>query len=1838
MSCFRDTRKRIRKEPSRLRESRIQCPNRLALTGVGHAMKNPRDFAAVPARGGQIFSKLTIGVLILYGVLGGGALVTQGQSLSLVWSDEFNGASIDLTKWTFDIGNGAQAGNPGWGNDELEYYTSNSANAYVTNGFLHIHAQLQVTNTPEGTFNYTSARMKTQGLFWKKYGRIEWRAQLPKGTGFWPALWSLGTNFDSIGWPGCGEIDVVENNGANITFEQGSIHSGTDATKIYNFTGGDSVTNFHVYDLDWMTNSTGGVSITWSVDGTAYETQTNWGSSTGMQYPFPFNQPFFFLMNVAVGGDYLGNPSTNAINPSMPGEMVVDYIRVSDYITVSIGVQANPSNGGTVSGGGVYYAGTNVTICASPIASCYSFTSWTLNGSVVSTLPCYTFAAASNETLVANFTPLAYYTITTSSSLADGGSTSGGGTVPCGSNVTVCATANPCYSFTSWTLNGNVISTVPCYTFAADGDETLVANFVPTSSYTITTSSSPAGGGSTSGGGTVPCGSNVMVCATANPCYSFANWSDQYSNVVSVSACYTFTPNGNANLSANFVPIPLTVTTNSSPVGAGSISGGGAVVCGSNVTLCASPTPCYSFVNWTVNGNVVGMSACYNFTATSNEVVVANFAAISYGGSTAGNLTTLHSFNYADGSSPLAGLFLGSDSNFYGTTYSGGSAGSGTVFRITSGGSLTSLHSFTGTDGGFPFGALVQAGDGDFYGTTAFGGTSGYGTLFRMTPGGSLTNLHTFGYSDGAYPLGALAVGSDSNLYGTTEVGGPNYNGTVFRITTAGNVTVLHSFSYYDGAIPVSGLVLGNDGDFYGTTYLGGTGGSGTVFRISSTGNIATLHAFSGPDGANPFASLIQGSDGNFYGMTSSGGAYGYGTVFRISPNGSLTNLWSFSGCSDGGNPMGALLEASDASLYGTTSGSVSGSSQYGTVFRLDPSGHFTNLWAFSNGVDGTAPYATLVQGNDRALFGTTVGGGQYGDGTAFRIAAGLCASTLTPGSADFIPAGGSGSVMVTATSTDCVWTATSNIGFITITSGNGGTGNGTVSYTVSANTDTNNFGRTGSMAVAGLTFTVTQASLGCSFTLDPTNASFNATGGSGAVTVNVSGSNCAWTATSNSDFITITSGSSGGGNGTVIYTVAANTNSFPLTGTMTIAGQTFRVTQGGFGCSAVLTVNASPAGGGTVSSGGTVACGSNVMVCAMANACYSFVNWTVDGNVVGASACSAIAVASNETLMANFAPISSTTITTASSPPAGGSTSGGGTMACGSNVTVCATANACYNFVNWTLNGNAVSASPCYTFAAPSNETLVANFSPSLTNYTITTSGSPAAGGYAVGGGVVPCGSTVTVCAVVSPCYSFVSWTDQNSNVVSTSECYSFAAVGNQRLVVNFAPIGGGPISGSLTSLWSFSNAGDGANPEASLVQGRDGNFYGTTYGSGSGPSGYGTVFRIGPNGVPTTLWSFTNGLDGAYPGAGLVQGSDGSFYGTTFGSESGPSGNGTVFRISSSGNLTSLWSFANGNDGANPYAPLVQGSDGNFYGTTYGSGSGPSGNGDVFRITPSGSLSNLHSFVGSDGANPVSGLAQGSDGKFYGTTSAGANGYGTVFRISPAGNLTTLWSFTNGLDGANSYATLVPGTDGNFYGTTSSGGANGVGTIFRIGSSGILTSLWSFTGCGDGAYPIGGLVLGSDGNFYGTTSGAGTGPSGFGTLFQISPSGGLTTRHSFGGGDGATPYASLVQGSDGSFYGITYQGGTNSYGNVFRIYVPLNPPANQISAVQVEGSNLVFSIPSVAGETYQLQYSSSLSLSNWFNIGGASVTNSIGGLLSLTNFGGATQPQGFYRFDITP
>jgi len=448
-----------------------------------------------------------------------------------------------------------------------------------------------------------------------------------------------------------------------------------------------------------------------------------------------------------------------------------------------------------------------------------------------------------------------------------------------------------------------------------------------------------------------------------------------------------------------------------------------------------------------------------------------------------------------------------------------------------------------------------------------------------------------------------------------------------------------------------------------------------------------------------------------------------------------------------------------------------------------------------------------------------------------------------------------------------------------------------------------------------------------------------------------------------------------------------------------------------------------------------------------------------------------------------------------------------------------------------------------------------------------------------------------------------------------------------------------------TVTNLHSFgSTASDGENPYAGLVPDSNGNFYGTTISGGTNNNG--TVFRVSPGGSYTNFYIFAGfPNDGSAPYARLVWGNDGNFYGTTY--QGGTNNDGTVFRISPSGSYTNLYFFGSYHfDGVNPSGGLVLGGDGNFYGTT--SLGGTNNAGTVFRISPGGNYTSLHSFAGhpADGEQPIAGLVQGNDGNLYGTTYfGGTNDDGTVFRISLDGSHTNLHFFAGHLgDGANPYAGLVLGSDGNFYGTTVSGGTHNMGTVFKIGASGSYTVLYNFGGFfTDGANPSAALVQGSDGNFYGTTDSGGTNINGFGTVFQISPGGSYTNIYSFNGhpNDGDGPFGALVQGSDGNFYGTTTGGGTNDSGAVFKLTVPLGPPPypiNQITGVRLSGTNIVFEIPSIAWETYQLQFSSSMNPTNWVNVPGVSVTNSIGAILTVTNFGGAVGPQGFYRFDITP
>jgi uncharacterized repeat protein (TIGR03803 family) len=280
-----------------------------------------------------------------------------------------------------------------------------------------------------------------------------------------------------------------------------------------------------------------------------------------------------------------------------------------------------------------------------------------------------------------------------------------------------------------------------------------------------------------------------------------------------------------------------------------------------------------------------------------------------------------------DGFYPYSGLTLGTDGNFYGTTFAGGSTGAGTVFKVTASGKITVLHSISGCpEGDYIYAPPVEGLDGNFYGTASDGGCEVFGTVYKITPSGKLTVIYTFpGTSGLAYPQ-AIALGTDGNFYGTTLAAKGGY-GAVFKITTRGKLTVLHTFTDF-GQDPKGMIIQANDGNFYGTTEGGGVNGFGAIYKMTPAGALTILHSFSETDGLglHPLAGLVQATDGKFYGATGSNTSSG--VLFQITSTGKykvLLNLTNTTGKYPGANPQVALFQHTNGTLYGDTYGGGSG-------------------------------------------------------------------------------------------------------------------------------------------------------------------------------------------------------------------------------------------------------------------------------------------------------------------------------------------------------------------------------------------------------------------------------------------------------------------------------------------------------------------------------------------------------------------------------------------------------------------------------------------------------------------------------------------------------------------------------------------------------------------------------------------------------------------------------------------------------------------------------------------------------------------------------------------------
>jgi uncharacterized repeat protein (TIGR03803 family) len=369
-----------------------------------------------------------------------------------------------------------------------------------------------------------------------------------------------------------------------------------------------------------------------------------------------------------------------------------------------------------------------------------------------------------------------------------------------------------------------------------------------------------------------------------------------------------------------------------------------------------------------------------------------------------------------------------------------------------------------------------------------------------------------------------------------------------------------------------------------------------------------------------------------------------------------------------------------------------------------------------------------------------------------------------------------------------------------------------------------------------------------------------------------------------------------------------------------------------------------------------------------------------------------------------------------------------------------------------------------------------------------------------------------------------------------------------------------------TFTTLYNFSFGSDGGAPFAGVVQDAAGSLYGTTGGGGDlncggSGNGCGVVYKLDSAGTETVLHSFS-GPDGEYPYTPLVRDKAGNIYGTTWGG--GSSGNGTVFKIDTGGRETVLHSFTGGSDGCNPLQGLLLGQSGTVFGTTYMCGS--SGYGTIFKVDSAGHFTLLHSFAGgsSDGWYPAFGhLTRDKSGSLYGLTEyGGARGDGALYKLSKSGTLTLLYSFRGGSDGCNPYGTVVQDNAGNLYGTTEFCGSNSdYGTVWKVSKEGKETILHRFTGTSDGCYPYAGLARDAKGNLYGVAYGCGAGKSeNWGALYELSARGRFTLLYSFGtGSDGVWPVGEVLRTTNGTLFGTTAYGGTYGlYGGTVWSYVP--------------------------------------------------------------------------------
>ena len=1218
------------------------------------------------------------------------------------------------------------------------------------------------------------------------------------------------------------------------------------------------------------------------------------------------------------------------------------------------------------------------------------------------------------------------------------------------------------------------------------------------------------------------------------------------------------------------------------------------------------------------------------------------------------NLTGIVSTAY--GSNVQAAMIQGLDGNFYGACGSGGAAAFGTIFKMTPAGAFTTLVSFTGTTGAAlgsnPLGALAQASDSTLYGTTSASGTGGNGTIFSCTTAGALTTLQNFTGSSGLVPGGScqgpLAFGADGLLYGVTVGGGSLSAGVLFKVTTTGAFTAIRSLSATtDGSFPYGGLVSASDGNFYGTTsgtvfavplqfsggffrlapststftmlstfpiapptyrslvkhsdgnfygvtVAGGSNSTGSAFKLTPAGALTTLATFNVTNGGEP-NSLFEGTDGNLYGTCQRGTSSNAGAIFKLTTTGTLTTLTSLTSSTQGSGPLEALTAGGDGNYYGTCSSG--GTSNWGTVFKVTPSGTFTTLALFNNTTVsatqplGNAPQTRLVLAGDGNLYGTTNTGGTGGFGTVFRVnvAGGTVTSLVsftgtsgaavgsTPGTNLLLASDGNLYGTTTgggASSAGTIYSITTGGVFTSLGSftGTAGTMPGqTPSSNLVQGADGNLYGTTaiGGALSAGTAYRCTLAGAFTSLT------AFTGTAGTlpGSVpqaTIRQSADGWFYGATISGGFYNLGTiyrfHPSGAAQSLFTFGLAADGGSQSQTN-VTFIPRACQFVVGNDGYlwggngSTVFRIHQQPAPQSIAATAITPATATlSASVIPNQDAAVVYYQYGVTTNYGSQTSSQNLAAGSSPIavnaaisglqsgIVYHFRLVTVTSQGTFYSADQIFATPGAPLVITGSFVAAGKTGFSCDGLLN------PLGDTTLYWF----------EYGDKAGNYEHQTAPVNAGSGEPIGPGSsgedpqnasngiawVPVRATINLLAPGEVHFRLVA-----------SNGYGITYGEDQML--DLLPASANVVE--PTVLYTST----GTAPQAPLFLGNDGYLYGTT--NTGGTAAFGTAFRISGGGTLTTLANFYSNLNGGndpsnVQGA-LAQGPDGNFYGTASG---GGIGNGSIFKMTPAGVVTTLVSLSSVSGlflGANPQAGLTVGADGALYGTAQFGGN--SNFGTVFKVTTGGGYTTLAQFSGTTGtvlgSSPRCTLVLAGDGNFYGTTNGGGTaGLGTIFKMTPAGALTTLVQFTGitgAAQGSAPNGSLVLGSDGNFYGTTSTGGANNLGTAFAMTPSGVLTTLAHFSGTvapALGSSPKGSLVQGLDGAFYGTTAAGGLG-GGFGTVFKVTPAGVLTTIVSFTGSTGsapaATPNGSLVALADGSFYGTASAGGINNQGAIFKV-----------------------------------------------------------------------------------